>query len=71
MAIAVVTQVIAASQKGWDDAARKGFERASQTLRNITGMEVISQKAKVVNGEIREYRVTLKITFILEESKGK
>lgn len=70
MAVAVVTHMIASSPTSWDDAARRGFERAQQTLRNITGMEVISEKAKVVNGEIREFRVALKVTFILEDKDG-
>lgn len=69
MAVAVVTELIAGSRESWEDAARRGFDRARQTLRNITGVEVVSQKAKVDDGEIREFRVTLKITFILDEKK--
>lgn len=67
MAVAVVSHMIASSPTSWEDAARRGFERASQTLRNITGLEVISEKAKVVNGEIREFRVAIKVTFILDD----
>ncbi|MCW5828636.1 MAG: dodecin domain-containing protein [Deltaproteobacteria bacterium] len=69
MAISSVTEVIGASSKGWQDASEKALERANQTLRNIVGFEVVSEKAKVENGKIREYRVQLKITFILEDKK--
>lgn len=66
MAVARVTTVIASSTKGWDDAANIALDRASKTLRGITGMEVLAQKAKVENGKIAEYRIEVKITFILD-----
>ncbi len=68
MPVAVVSEIISGSTTGWDDAARRGMERARKTLRNITGFEVVSQKAKVVDGEIREFRVALKVTFILDDT---
>jgi flavin-binding protein dodecin len=40
--------------------------RAATTLHGITGLEVFSQKAKIVNGKITAYRVTLEVTFILD-----
>jgi len=67
MAVARVTEVIASSTKSWDDAVAVALKRANKTLRNITGIEVISYKAKIENGKVSEFRVTLKITFILEE----
>ena len=66
MAVARVTTVIASSTKSWDNAATTALERASKTLRGITGMEVLSQKAKVVDGKIEEFRIEMKITFILD-----
>jgi hypothetical protein len=45
---------------------RKGGQRATKTLRGVTGFEVISLKGKVENGKITEYRVSLELTFILE-----
>ena len=44
-----------------------GESRAATTIRGITGLEVVSQKAKVENGKISEYRVTMEVTFILED----
>ena len=67
MAIARVTTLTASHPKGWQPAVEAALERASQTLRNITGIEVLSQKAKVENGRITEYRATINITFILDE----
>lgn len=66
MAVARVTEVIASSTKGFDDAVQEALKRASSTLRGITGLEVIVLKAKVENGKIAEYRAQVKITFILE-----
>lgn len=67
MAVARTTTVISSSPTGWEDAANVALERASQTLRGITGMEVLSQKAKIQDGKISEYRIEVKITFILEK----
>ncbi|MEW6202953.1 MAG: dodecin family protein [bacterium] len=67
MAVARVTEVTASSTKSWQDAVNEAMGRASKTLRGITGLEVISQKAKIVDNKIAEYRVTVKITFILED----
>ncbi len=67
MAVARVTEIIASSKESWEDAARQGLSRAAKTLRGITGLEIIRQNAKVVNGRIQDYRVELRITFVLEE----
>ncbi len=66
MAVASVSKISAASPKGFQQAAEEGLKRATQTLRGVTGFEVISLKGKVENGAITEYRVTLEVTFILE-----
>ncbi len=54
------------SSTSFQDAVDEGLKRAAQTLRGITGLEVIAQKAKVENGAITEFRATIEITFILE-----
>jgi flavin-binding protein dodecin len=66
MAVASVTKITAASSEGFDAAVREGLSRASRTLRGITGLHVIEHKASVENGRIEEYRVTMEVTFILE-----
>jgi len=66
MAVAKVIEIVASSTKSWDDAVKQGLERANKTLKGITGLEVLSHKAKIESGKIMEYRVHLGITFILE-----
>ena len=66
MAVARVTKITAASSKSWEDAAREGLQRATATIRGITGLQVVSQKAKVEAGKIAEYRLTMEVTFVLE-----
>jgi dodecin len=65
MSVARVTEIISASDKSFDHAVKEGIERANQTLENIKEAWVASQKVVVENGRIVEYRVTLKVTFIL------
>ncbi len=67
MAVARVTQVVSSSTKGWQEAVQDALKRANKTLRNLTGIEIVSQKAKIQDGKIAEYRVTMNITFILED----
>jgi len=67
MSIAKVTEVISSSSKSFDDAIENGVERASKTLKGITGAWVADQKVTVKNGKIDEYRVVLKISFVLED----
>lgn len=67
MSVASVSTITAASKTGFEDAVRMGLERASRTLRGITGLHVIEQKAKVDSGRVTEYRVTMEVTFVLDE----
>ncbi len=67
MAVATVSKITAASSKSFDDAVAAGLERASKTLRGITGLHIVEQKASVRDGKIAEYRVTMEVTFILED----
>jgi dodecin len=66
MAVASVAKIAALSKESFDDAVQEGLARASKTLRGITGLHVIEQKAAVSGGKISEYRVTMEVTFILE-----
>ena len=68
MAIASVSTITSASPIGWQDAIQRGFERARKTLRNITGLQVVEEKARVEDGKITEFLVTLRVIFILDEN---
>ena len=67
MAVARVTEVVSSSTKSWEDAALEGFKRASKTLRGITGFEVVKQTAHVEKNKIVEFRVTMRVIFVLED----
>jgi hypothetical protein len=67
MAVAKVTEIISGSDKSFKDAIEQGIERAGKTLKNIEGAWVKDQRLVVSNGKIREYRVVMKVTFILED----
>ncbi|MCC7046502.1 MAG: dodecin domain-containing protein [Alphaproteobacteria bacterium] len=66
MAVARVTKITSSSTAGFQEAVKSGLLRASKTVRGITGLEIVSQKAKVEKGKIVEYRVTMELTFVLE-----
>jgi len=66
MAVARVTQIIGASPHSWEDAVRNALERANQTLRGITGIEVVKENAAVEDGRIVEYRASVNVTFLIE-----
>ena len=66
MSVAKVSEIIASSKEGFDDAVAKGVKRASKTLKNVTSAWVQDQQVVVEDGKIKEYRVNLKVTFILK-----
>ncbi len=66
MSVARITEIKASSKKSFEDAIQQGVSRANKTLKNVTGawvkdMEVDCGK----NGKIAEYRVLMKVTFVL------
>ena len=65
MSIAKVTEIISASPKSFDDAIEQGITRANETLKNVSGAWVKDQNVMIADGKIKEYRVVLKITFVL------
>jgi len=68
MSVARVTEIIASSRESFEDATRQGLKRASKTLKNVRGAWVEGQKVSCdAQGHITEYRVILKVTFVLED----
>ena len=65
--VARVTEIIASSKKSFDDAIESGVKRATKTMKNVAGAWVASQDVSVAKGKITEYRVRLKVTFVLAE----
>ena len=67
MSVAKITEIQSSSKKGFEDAIKSGISRADKTLRNITGAWVKSQQVTIQKGKIVEYRVLMKVTFVLND----
>ena len=67
MSVAKITEIQSSSTKSFDDAIRVGIARADKTLRNLTGAWVKSQKVIIEKGKITEYRVLMKVSFVLQD----
>ena len=65
--VARVTEITAGSPKGFEDAIKVGFARATKTLRGITGLRAMEFRVAVENQKIVEYRVRLEVIFLLEK----
>lgn len=64
--IAKVIEVIADSEKGWEDAARNAVAEAAKTVENIRSVWIDNMTAVVEDGRITHYRVNAKVTFLVE-----
>lgn len=67
MTVARVTEITATSKISFEDAIKQGVERANKTLKNVKGAWISDQKIDVDNGQIYQYRVLMKVTFILDD----
>jgi flavin-binding protein dodecin len=67
MAVAKVTEITAQSTKSFEDALRVGIARAHKTLKNVKSAWIQEQKVKVERGKIIEFRVNMKVTFVLTD----
>lgn len=68
MSVARVTEIKVSSTKSFDDAIKEGVSRANKTLKNVRGAWIENQEVVIdENGKITEYRVQMKVTFILED----
>ena len=67
VSVAKVTEIISSSKKSFEDAVAEGVERANKTLSNVRGAWIAEQQVKVEDGKIKEYRVTMRVTFVLKD----
>jgi flavin-binding protein dodecin len=67
MAVARITEISATSEKSFDDAVKEGVKRANKTIKNVKGAWVEDQEVSIKNGKITEYRVKMKVTFVLAD----
>jgi dodecin len=70
MTVAKIIEVSASSTKSFEDAIQNGITRASDSISDVTGAWVQDQKVVVSKGKISEYRVHMKVTFVLKSSKS-
>ena len=68
-AVVRVLELVGVSSEGWSDAARQAVARASQTVRHITGLDVLNSSAIIKDGKIVEYHVNVKLAFLIEGSE--
>ena len=68
MTILKVIEVLAESNKSWEDAAQQAVKDASKTVRNIKSIYIHDMEATVENGTIANYRINAKISFLVEGS---
>jgi len=66
MTVAKVSEITSSSPTSFDDAIRQGIARANETLDNVKGAWISEQKVGVVDGKVTEYRVTMRVTFVLK-----
>ena len=69
MSVAKVTEITSTSKKSFADAVDSGIKRASKTIRGISGAWVADQEVAVKAGKVTEYKVRMKLTFVLDEKK--
>ena len=67
MSVARVTEISSTSTESFDDAVRKGVERAGKTLRGIEGAWIKDQNVVVENGQLKAFRVNMAVTFVLDD----
>jgi len=65
-AVVRIIEMVGVSSKSWSDAAQQVVTRASETIRHITGLEVLKSSAVVRENKVIEYHVNVKVAFIIE-----
>ncbi|MCO6042847.1 dodecin family protein [Aeoliella sp. ICT_H6.2] len=67
MSVAKVTEITASSTKSFEDAIQQGIARTEKTLDKVKGAWIQEQTIEVEDGKISEYRVNMKVTFVLKD----
>jgi flavin-binding protein dodecin len=61
-----VIEVMSQSDKSWEDAAQNAITEAGKSIKNIKSIYIQDKSAKVTNNKIVKYRITAKISFVIE-----
>jgi flavin-binding protein dodecin len=66
MSVLKVIELVGTSPNSWEEATENAIDKAAETLRHITGADVVGQNVVVKDGDIVEYRVDVKVAFVVE-----
>ncbi len=66
MSMLKVIEVLAESDKSWEDAAQSAISTAQESVRNVRSIYIKNMEASVENGKISKYRINGKISFVLD-----
>jgi len=66
MAVLKVVELVGTSPNSWEEATKNAVDKAAETVRGIVGGDVVGQNVVVKNGAITEYRVDVKVAFVVE-----
>lgn len=67
MSVARVTEISSISPKSFEDAIQQGIERATKTLRGVSGAWIKEQKVAIENDRIMSYQVNMMVSFVLDD----
>jgi len=67
MSVAKTVELVSSSAVSFDDALKSGLERANKTLKGVKGAWIQDQEVSVENGRVTEYRIRMKVTFVLQD----
>ena len=70
VSVVKIIELVGTSDKSWQDAVENAVRRASRTVRNIRGVDVLGWTGRVEGGKIIEYRANVKVSFVVEEVSG-
>ena len=70
MTVVKVIELVGDSPNSWQEAVQNAVREASQTVRNISGVEVYNLTADVDGGEVREFKANVKIAFAVEPNRN-
>lgn len=70
MTVIKVIELMGTSPNSWEEAAKNAIDKAAETLRGISGADVVGQNVVVKDGKITEYRVDVKVAFVVEGDVG-
>jgi len=70
MSVLKVIELVGTSPHSWEEATKNAVDKAAETLRGITGANVVGQNVVVKGGKIVEYRVDVKVAFVVDGDVG-